>query len=36
MPECPVRHHPFSQEIGWTLTNAVKNERHQLQMEQQK
>lgn len=34
MPECPVRHHPFSQEIGWTLTNAVKNERHRLEVEQ--
>ncbi|MBC6606228.1 cation transporter [Hymenobacter sp. BT188] len=34
MSECPVRQHPFSQEIGWTLTNAVKNERHQLVAEQ--
>ncbi|WP_240731606.1 cation diffusion facilitator family transporter [Hymenobacter radiodurans] len=34
MSECPVRQHPFSQEIGWTLTNAVKNERHQLVVEQ--
>ena len=33
MPECPVRHHPFNQEIGWTLTNAVKNERHRLEVE---
>ena len=30
MPECPVRHHPFSQEIFWTVANAMKNERHQL------
>ncbi|WP_257883271.1 cation diffusion facilitator family transporter [Hymenobacter sp. DG01] len=30
MPECPVRQHPFSQEIPWTLANVVKNERHQL------
>jgi len=31
MPECPVRQHAFSQEIEWTLENAVKNERHQLE-----
>ena len=30
MAECPVRQHAFSQEISWTLANAVKNERHQL------
>ncbi|GAA4014308.1 cation diffusion facilitator family transporter [Hymenobacter fastidiosus] len=30
MPGCPVRRHPFSQEISWTVTNAVKNERHHL------
>ncbi|WBO85109.1 cation diffusion facilitator family transporter [Hymenobacter yonginensis] len=30
MADCPVRQHPFSQEIPWTLANVVKNERHQL------
>lgn len=30
MPECPVRQHAFAQEIPWTLANTVKNERHQL------
>lgn len=31
MPECPVRQHAFTREIGWTLTNTVKNERHHLE-----
>ena len=30
MPDCPVRQHAFSHEIGWTVANAVKNERHRL------
>ncbi|GAB3304497.1 cation diffusion facilitator family transporter [Hymenobacter tenuis] len=30
MPDCPVRQHPFSQEIPWTMANVAKNERHQL------
>ncbi|UOQ53444.1 cation diffusion facilitator family transporter [Hymenobacter cellulosivorans] len=30
MPECPVRQHPFAHEVPWTLSNAVKNERHRL------
>jgi divalent metal cation (Fe/Co/Zn/Cd) transporter len=30
MPDCPVRQHPFSREVNWTITNAVKNERHRL------
>ncbi len=30
MPNCPVRQHPFTQEIPWTVANTVKNERHQL------
>ncbi|UYZ62789.1 cation diffusion facilitator family transporter [Hymenobacter weizhouensis] len=30
MPDCPVRHHPFTQEIPWITQNVVKNERHQL------
>ncbi|MCR5887616.1 cation diffusion facilitator family transporter [Hymenobacter sp. J193] len=30
MPDCPVRQHPFTQEISWTLENVVKNERHRL------
>jgi cation diffusion facilitator family transporter len=30
MPDCPVRQHPFSREIPWTVANTVKNERHQL------
>jgi cation diffusion facilitator family transporter len=34
MPDCPVRQHPFSQEIPWTVANTVKNERHQLQLEE--
>ncbi|TGD81458.1 cation diffusion facilitator family transporter [Hymenobacter wooponensis] len=35
MPDCPVRQHPFSQEIPWTLANTVKNERHQLLLEEE-
>jgi divalent metal cation (Fe/Co/Zn/Cd) transporter len=34
MPECPVRQHPFAQEIPWTVANTVKNERHQLLLEE--
>ncbi|MBC6990954.1 MULTISPECIES: cation diffusion facilitator family transporter [Hymenobacter] len=30
MTECPVRQHAFRHEITWTLSNAVKNERHHL------
>ena len=30
MPECPVRQHPFRHAMVWTVTNAVKNERHHL------
>jgi cation diffusion facilitator family transporter len=30
MPDCPVRQHPFQHEVPWNLSNAVKNERHQL------
>ncbi len=30
MPDCPVRQHPFSREVGWTVANAVRNERHHL------
>ncbi len=30
MPACPVRQHPFEREVGWTLQNAVRNERHHL------
>ncbi|GAA3923913.1 cation diffusion facilitator family transporter [Hymenobacter algoricola] len=30
MPDCPVRQHAFSHELNWTVTNAVKNERHRL------
>jgi cation diffusion facilitator family transporter len=30
LPDCPVRQHPFSHEVSWTVTNAVKNERHRL------
>jgi divalent metal cation (Fe/Co/Zn/Cd) transporter len=32
MPECPVRRHPFEQEIVWDIHNAVKDERHHLAM----
>ncbi|OWP64934.1 cation diffusion facilitator family transporter [Hymenobacter amundsenii] len=27
---CPVRQHPFTREITWTLANVAKNERHAL------
>jgi cation diffusion facilitator family transporter len=30
MPDCPVRQHPLRHEVSWNLSNAVKNERHQL------
>lgn len=30
MPDCPVRQHPFREEVDWNLGNAVRNERHQL------
>ncbi|MCC2544838.1 cation diffusion facilitator family transporter [Hymenobacter sp. BT175] len=30
MPDCPVRQHPFSREVSWTVANAVRNERHHL------
>ena len=30
MPACPVRRHPFRHAVVWTVTNAVKNERHHL------
>ena len=30
MPECPVRQHPFRHAMVWTVTNAVRNERHHL------
>jgi len=33
MPDCPVRQHPFTKEVTWTLGNAVKNERHHLAAE---
>ncbi|SNC75795.1 cation diffusion facilitator family transporter [Hymenobacter gelipurpurascens] len=35
MPDCPVRQHSFSQEIPWTVANTVKNERHQLLLEEE-
>lgn len=28
MKECPVRAHPFDQEIEWTINNATKNQKH--------
>jgi cation diffusion facilitator family transporter len=30
MPNCPVRQHPFEQEVAWNLNNAVRNQRHRL------
>ncbi|SDX79484.1 cation diffusion facilitator family transporter [Hymenobacter psychrophilus] len=30
--DCPVRRHPFTQEITWTLANVAKNERHRLEV----
>ncbi len=30
--DCPVRQHPFTREITWTLANVAKNERHALGM----
>ncbi|QIX61172.1 cation transporter [Hymenobacter lutimineralis] len=33
MPDCPVRQHAFAEEITWTLDNVVKNERHQLPLD---
>lgn len=30
MPDCPVRQHPFTREIPWTVANAMKDERHYL------
>ncbi len=31
--DCPVRQHPFTREITWTLANVAKNERHVLEGE---
>lgn len=28
--DCPVRQHPFKQRVGWTLDNALQNEKHSL------
>lgn len=28
MQKCPVRAHPFHQEIEWTINNATKNQKH--------
>jgi cation diffusion facilitator family transporter len=28
MKKCPVRAHPFNQEIEWTINNATKNQKH--------
>jgi cation diffusion facilitator family transporter len=30
MRDCPVRQHPFRQQVEWNLHNAVRNERHHL------
>lgn len=29
--DCPVRHHPFTRRIRWTVRNLERNEKHQLE-----